>query len=234
MKRGKCTAIVLAAGQGRRMGTKIQKQYLHIQDKPVVYYALECFQKSSIIDEIILVTGEKEVAYCEKEIVQRYHLDKVRQVICGGKERYDSVYRGLLRCEDCTYVFIHDGARPFVNDDIIERTYEAVQECDACAAAMPSKDTVKIADENRFVKCTPDRRTVWMIQTPQVFSYLLVRSAYDVLMTRTPENITDDAMVVEQIEHHPVKLVEGSYQNIKITTPEDLKIAALYITEGSR
>ncbi|MCH1981971.1 2-C-methyl-D-erythritol 4-phosphate cytidylyltransferase [Ruminococcus sp. OA3] len=232
MEKGKCIAIVLAAGQGRRMGTKVQKQYLHIQDRPVVYYALESFQKSSIIDEIILVTGEKEIVFCKEEIVQRYQLDKVRKVISGGNERFDSVYRGLLCCEDCAYVFIHDGARPFVDEAVIERTYAAVQEYDACVAAMPSKDTVKIADGDGFVKCTPDRSTVWTIQTPQVFSYTLIRRAYDDLMANPIEGITDDAMVVEQTEHHPVKLVEGSYYNIKITTPDDLKLAELFVNES--
>lgn len=231
MKKGKCTAIVLAAGQGRRMGTKIQKQYLHIQDRPVVYYALESFQKSDIIDEIILVTGEKEIGYCKEEIVRRYQLDKVRYVITGGKERFDSVYQGLLHCEDCAYVFIHDGARPFVDEAVIERTYAAAQKYHACVAAIPSKDTVKIADGHGFVKCTPDRSTVWMIQTPQVFSYPLVRGAYDALMEHPIDSITDDAMVVEQIGHQPIKLVEGSYYNIKITTPEDLKLAELFVNE---
>ena len=174
MNREKCTAVVLAAGKGSRMGTKIQKQYLEICGKPVLYYSLAAFAASPIIDEIVLVTGE-------------------------GKTDYS----------------------------IIERTYQAVKEYRACVAGMPSKDTVKIVDENDFAVNTPERRFVWCIQTPQVFETALIRHAYFKLMENEENEtgITDDAMVVERMENCAVKLVEGSYENIKITTPEDLILA---------
>ena len=215
MNREKCTAVVLAAGKGSRMGTKIQKQYLEICGKPVLYYSLAAFAASPIIDEIVLVTGEA------------YGITKVNKIVVGGKERYESVYKALREIEPEGYVFIHDGARPFVDESIIERTYQAVKEYRACVAGMPSKDTVKIVDENDFAVNTPERRFVWCIQTPQVFETALIRHAYFKLMENeeNEKGITDDAMVVERMENCAVKLVEGSYENIKITTPEDLILA---------
>ena len=168
----KNTAIVLAAGQGKRMHTKIQKQFLEIKGYPVLYYSLRCFQDSPLIEDIILVTGEESVLYCQKEIVDKYGFTKVTKVIPGGKERYDSVYQGLLACENSDYVLIHDGARPFITEEILERGLTGAEETGACAVGMPSKDTVKIADESGYIAETPDRSKVWMIQTPRFFSML--------------------------------------------------------------
>ena len=229
MNREKCTAVVLAAGKGSRMGTKIQKQYLEICGKPVLYYSLAAFAASPIIDEIVLVTGEGKTDYCRKNIIDAYGITKVNKIVVGGKERYESVYKALREIEPEGYVFIHDGARPFVDESIIERTYQAVKEYRACVAGMPSKDTVKIVDENDFAVNTPERRFVWCIQTPQVFETELITQAYKSLMEHDRENVTDDAMVVEQEMQIPVKLYEGSYCNIKITTPEDLDTAKGFI-----
>lgn len=225
----KNTAIVLAAGQGKRMHTKIQKQFLEIKGYPVLYYSLRCFQDSPLIEDIILVTGEESVLYCQKEIVDKYGFTKVTKVIPGGKERYDSVYRGLLACENSDYVLIHDGARPFITEEILERGLTGAEETGACAVGMPSKDTVKIADESGYIAETPDRSKVWMIQTPQIFQYALIRNAHESIRTREMSNVTDDAMVVEQETGIKVRLAEGSYQNIKITTPEDLGVAELFL-----
>lgn len=227
MSKGKCTAIVLAAGKGSRMGTKIQKQYLELGGKPVLYYSLAAFENSDIIDEIILVTGEGQKEYCQKNIVEAYSFSKIKRIVIGGKERYESVYNALKGMKPEGYVFIHDGARPFVDEAIIERTYCAAQQYHACVAGMPSKDTVKIVDENDFAVNTPERRLVWCIQTPQVFETALIRDAYFKLMANEENEvgITDDAMVVERMKNMQVKLIEGSYENIKITTPEDLVIA---------
>ena len=126
----KCTAIVLAAGQGKRMHSKIQKQFLEVKNHPVLYYSLKCFQESPLIQDIIVVTGEDVLSYCKDKIVEKYAFTKVKKIIPGGKERYDSVYAGLLACEDCDYVFIHDGARPFINDDILQRAYNEVVKTD--------------------------------------------------------------------------------------------------------
>ena len=223
------TAIVLAAGQGKRMQSKIQKQFLEIGGKPVLYYSLHCFQESPLIRDIILVTGEEMMSYCEQEIVKKYGFSKVRKVTAGGKERYDSVYAGLLCCQDTDYVYIHDGARPFITEEMVQRGYEAVKRNNACVMGMPSKDTVKLADSSGYVKETPDRKIVWNIQTPQIFSYDLIRGAYESIRKKDMTGVTDDAMVVEQETGTKILLVEGSYQNIKITTPEDLATAEAFL-----
>ena len=225
----KNTAIVLAAGQGKRMHSKIQKQFLKIQGYPVLYYSLRCFQESPLIQDIILVTGEDALSYCKEEIVKKYGFTKVSNVIAGGKERYDSVYAGLCACKDCRYVLIHDGARPFITEEIIERGLEKVKETGACVVGMPSKDTIKLSDAEGFVKETPDRKCVWTIQTPQIFSYALIREAHDSIRKKDMSKITDDAMVIEHETGVKVALAEGSYQNIKITTPEDLYIAEAFL-----
>ena len=224
----KNVAIVLAAGQGKRMQSKVQKQFLLIKEKPVLYYTLKAFENSPVITDIILVTGKDEIEYCQKEIVDKYGFKKVCKIVAGGKERYHSVHHGLQAVEEADYAFIHDGARPFVDNDMIERAYEAVKEHKACVIGMPVKDTIKIADENGFASQTPDRKKVWQVQTPQTFEFQLIKDAYSRLLEEEPEGITDDAMVVETMTDCKVKLVEGSYRNIKITTPEDLEIAAIF------
>ncbi len=229
MQKKKCTAIVLAAGQGRRMGTKVQKQYLEIDGKPVLYYSLHTFEQSEIIDEIILVVGDNQAEYCQNEIVSKYGFSKVRRIVQGGAERYISVWNGLQEVDDGGYVFIHDGARPFINEKILNRAYNDVQLCKSCVVGMPVKDTIKLADSEGFVNETPDRSLVWMIQTPQVFESSLVKQAYALLMEQEHIQVTDDAMVVEKMLGHKVKLTMGSYENIKITTPEDLEIAEIFV-----
>lgn len=229
MKQEINTAIVLAAGQGKRMRSKIQKQFLEIGGKPLLYYSLRCFQESPLIQNIILVTGEKDISYCKKEIVDKYGFSKVSGVIPGGKERYDSVYAGLLACGRCDHVLIHDGARPFITEEILERGMAGVRETGACVIGVPSKDTIKLSDEEGFVSETPDRKKVWTIQTPQIFSYSLIRNAHESIRKRDMSRITDDAMVVEQETGRKVRLVEGSYMNLKITTPEDLATAEIFL-----
>lgn len=225
MEKQYCTAIVLAAGSGKRMGTKVHKQYLLMGGKPVLYYSLKAFEDAELIDEIILVTGSGEEEYCREQIVEKYGISKVKKIISGGAERYDSVWSGLRETKEDGFVFIHDGARPFVDGAIIRRGYECVSADRACVAGMPTKDTVKIADENGFVADTPDRSRVWIVQTPQVFEAGLIKEAYRQLMEKEHPPVTDDAMVVEQMLHFPIRLFEGSYENIKITTPEDLGTA---------
>lgn len=232
----KTVAVVLAAGQGRRMHSDVQKQYILLHDRPVIFYALKTFQES-FIDEIILVVGKGEEDYCRREIVDKFNFTKVKQIVEGGSERFHSVANGLKCIEGEGYVFIHDGARPFVTEEILFRAYEEVKKHDACVVGMPVKDTIKVADERHFAKLTPNRETLWQIQTPQVFSIGLAREAYERLLEKETElkaqgiQITDDAMVVETLLGHAVKLVEGSYKNIKITTPEDLNIASSFMDE---
>ncbi len=227
----KCTAVVLAAGSGRRMQSDVAKQYLLLNGKPVLWYALQVFEESKIIDEVILVVGKGEISYCQKEIVERYGFRKVIRVIEGGTERYLSVWEALKEIKEQGILFIHDGARPFVSEKILKDTYEAVLEYGACVTGMPVKDTIKISDESGFAVQTPNRKTVWQVQTPQVFEAKLIVEAYRELIENLDEikaagvEITDDAMVVETMKAKAVKLVKGSYENMKITTPEDMKIA---------
>lgn len=226
----KTTAIVLAAGSGKRMNTNVHKQYLLLKEKPVLYYSLKAFEDSQV-DEIILVVGAGEIDYCKKDIVEKYGFQKIRAIVEGGKERYHSVYEGLKAADKTDYVLIHDGARPFVTQAIIERTIKAVCEYQACVVGMPVKDTIKIVDSNAYAQETPNRSNVWLVQTPQAFSYPLIYDAYTRMLVDEDTAITDDAMVVEHMTDYKVKLIEGSYQNIKITTPEDLDIAEVYLAD---
>ncbi len=235
----RCTAIVLAAGSGSRMKSDVAKQYMLLHGRPLIWYALHTIEESSVIDDCILVTGAEDISYVQDEIVTRCGFHKVSMVVAGGKERYDSVYhalqtitdRGMAESDVDGYIFIHDGARPFLTEEIIERCYEEVMRTGACVAGMPVKDTIKITDREGYAAHTPDRSLIWQIQTPQVFETPLIIEAYTNLMREKEEltgeeiKITDDAMVVENFTSHKVKLVKGSYENIKITTPEDLVIA---------
>jgi 2-C-methyl-D-erythritol 4-phosphate cytidylyltransferase len=217
------SAIILAAGKGQRMGTELPKQFLSMGDDMLLTKTIRVSEESSVIQDIVLVTSEDWIGFCKTEIVDREGFRKVRKIVAGGKERYDSVYQGLLACPNADYVFIHDGARPFVTEEILVRTQEAVEKYEACAVGIPSKDTVKIVDEDGFVESTPPRENVWNIQTPQAFSYPLIRAAYEVVRDNNMTGITDDAMIIERSRLAKVKLVMGSYYNIKITTPEDMK-----------
>ena len=231
---GECrnTAIVLAAGQGKRMHSKIQKQFMELNGMPVLCYSLRCFQESPPIRDIILVTGEEHVSWCREEIVEKYGFTKVSAVVSGGKERYDSVYEGLRVCKDTEYVLIHDGARPFIDNGIIERGLMAAAQTGASVVGMPSKDTVKIADAEGNVSETPDRSSVWIVQTPQIFRYPLIYDAYTSILKKEMTGITDDAMVAEHETGVKIRFSEGSYRNIKITTPEDLVIAEAFLREN--
>lgn len=223
----KTTAIVLAGGSGSRMKSKVKKQYLLLQGKPLLYYALSAFQNCRRIDEIILVCGKEEMEQCRTEIVEQYGFNKVVRITEGGKERSDSVYNGLKEIRDCEYVLIHDGARPFVDEEILNRIIDELNRGNSCVAAMPVKDTIKMSDENGFVEQTPAREKLWSVQTPQAFPYPAIRTAYDRLEAERENRIkvTDDAMVAEHFLGIPIKLVEGSYENLKITTAEDLVLA---------
>lgn len=216
------SAIVLAGGSGKRMKSKIRKQYIEIHGKPLIYYSLAAFQNSAV-EKIVLVCSAGDEEYCLHEIVEKYSLNKVCNIVSGGKERYHSVYEGLKALKDTEYVLIHDGARPFVTNDIIQRSIECAKQYKACVVGMPTKDTIKISDENGFVKSTPNRSSVWNIQTPQSFEYNLIKEAYEkIFALENSLEITDDAMVVESTSDVQIKLLEGSYMNIKITTPDDL------------
>lgn len=233
MEREKIAAIVLAGGSGKRMGSDIPKQYLPVDGYPVLYYSLKAFENCPLVDEIVLVAGKGETDYCMENMVKPWSIRKVSRVVEGGKERYHSVYEGLKALTAAEYVLIHDGARPLITDRIIQASVEAVHKFGACVAAMPVKDTIKVADVEGFAVKTPDRSVLWLMQTPQSFSYSLIRKAYDMLVQLEAKggeawerlHITDDAMVAETFLKTRVKLISGDYSNIKITTPEDLIVA---------
>ena len=227
MTKGTFTAIVLAAGSGSRMKSKVKKQFMDLLGKPVIYYALKAFQDSPV-DDIILVTGEDAISYCKEEIVEQYGFDKVRQIVAGGKERYESVYNALSQVRT-KYVLIHDGARAFVDAAMIKTAMEGVAEYKACVIGMPVKDTIKIADTDGFAAETPLRSLVWQIQTPQCFLSEEIKEAYSAMMDGNREGITDDAMVMEQYGNRKIKLLEGGYDNIKITTPEDILLGEVLL-----
>lgn len=221
-------AVVLAGGSGSRMNTKTAKQYLPLNGKPLIYYALRQFQDSAV-EKIALVVAEGQQDYCRKEIVERYGFTKVSAIVPGGSERYLSVHAGLKALDGVDYVLIHDGARPFVDQDILNRTMECVAKEGACVVGMPVKDTIKIVDERQLAQKTPDRRRLWQVQTPQAFSYDLICRAYDAVVASGEQAVTDDAQVLELAFGKTCRLIEGSYRNIKVTTPEDLDIAKIFL-----
>lgn len=239
----RCTAIVLAAGGGKRMNSKLPKQFMPLGDKPLLWYSLQAVERSGIIDDCILVAGQDDLSYVRREIVEKYGFTKVDLLVPGGRERWESVANAVEALAAAErripnregYVFIHDGARPFLTEEILERTYEAVRKYHACVAAMPVKDTIKLADEEGITVATPDRRRLWSVQTPQVFDAELIVRAYGALREKAGREgggavaVTDDAGVVEQFTDCAVKLTEGSYYNIKVTTPEDMKIAEAFL-----
>ena len=215
------SAVVLSAGKGLRMGGDVPKQYLTVMDRPLIYYTLKAFEDHDDIDEIILVTSIEYRDYCVKDIVEAYGLGKVTKVILGGSERYDSVQAGLNACTG-DYVLIHDGARAFVTPDIIDRCIRSVKKYGACVAGMPAKDTITILDDLGYVQETPPRRHMWIAQTPQCFRTDIARDAYNAYIDEGKSGATDDAAVVKLMMDIPVKYIEGSYENIKVTTREDL------------
>lgn len=219
-----CSVVIVAAGSGTRMGTPIKKQYLMLNEKEILAHTIEKFQICSSIDEIIIVTGQDEIEYCTNDICRRYKFSKVKAIVEGGAERQDSVYNGLKQVSDQTeVVLIHDGARPLIKAEQIKASIETAYKEGACVVGVPVKDTIKICDNGQMVTSTPSRDTLWVVQTPQAFKYECIMKAYK---EGAKNNLvaTDDSMMVEAIGH-PVKVIHGSYDNIKITTPEDLIIA---------
>ena len=203
------------------MGSGIPKQYMLIKSRPLVYYALKAFEESTV-DEVILVTGEDEIDYCKEYIVDRYHFNKVTKIVPGGWERYASVYFGLEAIEDADYVLIHDGARPMINAELVQKCIYYVKKYRACVVGMPSKDTIKVVDEENYAVRTPERKTLWQVQTPQCFVTAEIREAYQKMMEAGDDSVTDDGMVMETYGIRGVRMIKGSYENMKITTPEDM------------
>lgn len=233
MEQKKYAAIILSAGTGSRMNSDVPKQYMDLCGHPVIYYSLKAFEESPV-DEIILVAGADDVDFCRKEIVEKYEFRKVKAVVAGGEERYLSVYEGLKMAVDAEYVLIHDGARPMIDQESIRLSMLAVASEKACVLATMVKDTIKVADEAGYAIDTPKRSSLWAVQTPQSFERTLLMEAYRRYFEQQNGGgevlpITDDAMLVEQMNNSKVKILSGKYSNIKITTPEDLVIAEMLL-----
>jgi 2-C-methyl-D-erythritol 4-phosphate cytidylyltransferase len=212
------------------------KQFLDLDGRPVVVRTLERFQACPVIDSIILITSEQDVEYARKEIVESYGFTKVEKVVPGGKRRQDSVRLGLEALDGHEgLALIHDGVRPLVPDDLIVRVIDAAKENRAVITALPAKETVKEVDENTMVVKTYDRQKVWLVQTPQVFRYEDILSAHQRAVRENWEEVTDDALLMEKVGI-PVKVIEGSEENIKVTTPRDMELARYLLkkAEGRR
>ncbi len=222
-----CSAIIVAAGKGVRMKAEMNKQFINIIDRPVLAYTLEAFETCELINEIIVVTREEDIILC-KEIVDISELTKVSKIVAGGKERQESVYKGLQEIDhQATIVSIHDGARPLILPEHIEDSIKAVTKYDAVAVGVKVKDTIKVVDREQNITSTLDRDMLWAVQTPQTFRAELIKDAHKKAIDGNIQ-ATDDCMLVEQMGIK-VKLIEGSYDNIKITTPEDILFAEAII-----
>ncbi len=226
--------LIVAAGSGTRVGGDIPKQFMEVGGKPLLFYSLKTMQ-DSFLDEIIVVTGEDWIDHVRTEIVAKEGLTKVIHVVKGGSERGSSVYEGLRAIEDPadSYVYIHDGARPLLTEDTLERLKEGVEKNGAVLAAVPCKDTIKVVDTDGTVKVTPERSALWLAQTPQVFMTSEIKAAYEEAYTEAALSggfvMTDDASVMEIFGNRPVKAIMGDYSNIKVTTPGDFETVRLML-----
>jgi 2-C-methyl-D-erythritol 4-phosphate cytidylyltransferase len=220
----KVIAIIPAAGMGKRMGQAVSKQFLTLGDKPLLAHTLLVFQHAPEIDEIIPVLSKEEMEGCLRDVIERYKISKVNTLVVGGKERQDSVLHGLQKIgTDTAVVLVHDGVRPFVTPDMISESVGFSKMGESIAVGVPIKDTIKQVDANKIVLRTLDRSKLWAIQTPQVFPVKILRRAYEV-SSKNKMYGTDDASLVERAGG-TVRIIMGSYENIKITTPEDLIVA---------
>ncbi|HOM03713.1 MAG TPA: 2-C-methyl-D-erythritol 4-phosphate cytidylyltransferase [Acetivibrio sp.] len=228
-KKIRVSAVVVAAGKGTRMNMDVNKQYINVGGIPLLARTLKVFEDCFLIDEVVLVVGNSDMFYCKENVVEAYNLKKVKMLVAGGAQRQDSVYNGLLQVSvESDIVVIHDGARPFINEEIIENCIEAAEEFGASTAAVPVKDTIKSADSGGFVKETLERSTLWAIQTPQAFLKDVIMKAHKKAADDGFYG-TDDTVLVERMGIR-TRLVMGSYNNIKITTREDLTFAEALIS----
>ena len=225
-----CSAIIVAAGKSRRMESMVNKVYIDLNGKKAIIRTLEAFQESSMINEIMLVVNEKDIEYCKSKVIDFSVFTKIKKIIQGGITRQESVHNGLKEIsKQSELVLIHDGARVMISQDIIERSIEGAMNYGAVSTGMPVKDTIKVTDKNGFVINTPERSTLWAVQTPQTFKKDIILEAHK----RAEElaiKATDDAALVESLGYK-LKLIEGSYENIKLTTPEDVVVARALIED---
>lgn len=228
----KIVALIAAAGKGKRMNARISKPFIPIFGKPILAYTIEKFEKCKLIDKIYLVVNSEEKELCSRDIIIKYNFTKIQELIDGGETRQDSILNGLKALDkDTDIVVIHDGARPLIEETIIQDSIETAQEYGAAIAAIPIKDTVKKCGKDFFVNKTLNREEIWRAQTPQTFKYGLILPAYNQAY-KYKYLATDDAAIVERYGHK-VKLIIGSEENIKITTPFDMIVAENFLKKGT-
>ena len=216
----KVGAVIVAAGRSQRMGG-VDKMTAQLGGEPLLARVIDVFEGCNLIDQIVIVLNKQNLERCRK-LVAEQGWTKVTDVCPGGKRRQDSVVAGLSQLDDCQWVVIHDGARPLLTEDLIYQGLTQARETGAAVAAVPVTDTIKVAGDDRLVRQTPPRRNLWAVQTPQVFRFDIIAEAY----RQARGEVTDDASLVEQLGYR-VKLYIGSYDNIKVTTPDDLALAEL-------
>ncbi len=217
-------AIVLAGGVGKRMGSATSKQFLLLDNRPIIAHTLQVFEECRPVDGVYLVVNQKDLSLIQEEILEQNRFSKILKIVIGGRLRQDSVRNGLEAVDEpCDVVIIHDAARPFVSPAFIEKSIFLMEMFDAIIPAMPVKDTIKVISKEGFVQRTLERDSLWQIQTPQTFKYDLILQAYREGMAKKFYGY-DDASFIEYLGKR-IKVIEGSPYNIKITTPEDLVIA---------
>lgn len=217
---GKVVALIPCAGQGKRMGGHVSKQFMEVDGRPLLAYTLAQFEKHPLIDNLVLVTREEDIDYCWQEVIKKEAFTKVTQIVPGGRERQDSVYQGLLALsEETDWVVVHDGARPLISTAAISAVLKTAWAKGAAIIGVPAKDTIKMVNPDFTVQMTPPREFLWHVQTPQVFPRELLMRAYREAAEHGWQG-TDDASLVERLGVK-VHMVQGDYNNIKITTPED-------------
>ena len=228
----KVCALIPAAGKGSRMAHSVKKPYLKLAQKPILAHTIQRFEQNSAVDAIFVIVDQADFSECRTAVLRSYPFTKVQELVGGGETRQMSVYNGVRALSaDVDFVIVHDGVRPFVTDEVIFACLTAADECGAAVAAVPVKDTIKVANEDSFIVETPARDQLWAVQTPQVFRKSLLEEAHQVAQARQL-TATDDASLVEQLGF-PVKLVKGSYANLKITTPIDLQVAEVLISDAT-
>ena len=229
----KTIAIIPAGGAGKRLKAHVAKQYLLLNRLPVLLHTLQVFEKSKVIDNIILAVPPDDLVSIRQELIDKYGLTKVTTIVAGGKERQDSVRNCLAAINgQCDMVVIHDGVRPFVTQDLIKRVVAAAKTEGAASAGVKAKDTIKETKKDNRVAATIPRQNLWLTQTPQAFKFALLKEAYQSAYDEKFYG-TDDASLVERIGEK-VKMIEGSYENIKITTQEDILIADALMKKGNK
>jgi len=220
----KTVAIIPAGGSGKRMQENQSKQYLLLDGVPVLVHTLKVFQGSPKIDEIFLIVPEDDIEFARQFIVEKYGISKVSRILAGGKERQDSVRNGINAViNDHDIVVIHDGVRPFVSEELVHSAIIEASKEDAVTVGVPVKDTIKSVDDHARVRETLNRSGLWLTQTPQVFKRDVIKKAYEVAYKDNYYG-TDDASLVERLGIN-VKMIHGSYDNIKITTKDDIVLA---------